>query len=71
VEDCKEIIGQNNKFWRMSCLNHFLETHVDKLINSMRYKVSFGNFAIQRSVNCDTTFVDDCTIRFVNFDTTL
>ncbi len=41
VEDCKEIIGQNNKFWRMSCLNHFLETHVDKLINSMRYKVSW------------------------------
>ncbi len=32
---------------------------------------SVGNPAIQRSVNCDKTLVDDCKIRFVNLDTAL
>jgi hypothetical protein len=40
VDNCGVKIDQNKKLWRMSCLNHFLETHVDKLINHMRYKVS-------------------------------
>ena len=39
VDNCDMVINQNKKSWRINSLNHFLETHLDRLLNHMRYTV--------------------------------